>query len=87
GHSTWQKGVDLCRAADVKSLAIIHLYPGHDDVYLRAAEKDMQTVMPEAFVARERQSVTFAPADKGKPKGAKSAADPKKATVSTDFAT
>ena len=36
GHSTWQKGVELCQAADVKALAIFHLYPGHDDGYPRA---------------------------------------------------
>ena len=46
GHSTWQKGVELCQAADVKALAIFHLYPGHDDVYLRGVEAEMQRVMP-----------------------------------------
>jgi phosphoribosyl 1,2-cyclic phosphodiesterase len=61
GHSTWQKGVELCRASDVKSLAIFHLYPGHDDTYLKAIEAEMQLTMPTAFVARERQALTFAP--------------------------
>jgi phosphoribosyl 1,2-cyclic phosphodiesterase len=61
GHSTWQKGVELCKVAHVKSLAIFHLYPGHDDAYLKAVEVEMQRVMPTAFVARERQAVTFAP--------------------------
>ena len=60
GHSTWQKGVELCRAAGVKALAIFHLYPGHDDAYLKIIEGEMQAVMPTAFIARERQSVTLA---------------------------
>ncbi|HEV2605798.1 MAG TPA: MBL fold metallo-hydrolase [Microvirga sp.] len=61
GHSTWQKGVALCRAAGVKALGIFHLYPGHDDATLRALEAEIQTVMPTAFVARERQAFAFAP--------------------------
>jgi phosphoribosyl 1,2-cyclic phosphodiesterase len=59
GHSTWQKGVELCQAADVKALAIFHLYPGHTDAALRATETEMQAVMPGAFIARERQAFTF----------------------------
>ncbi len=57
GHSTWEKGVELARAAGVKAVAIFHLYPGHDDAFLRTLEAEMQTVMPTAFVARERQSL------------------------------
>ena len=63
GHSTWQKGIALCRAAGVKALGIFHLYPGHDDATLRALEAEIQAVMPTAFVARERQAFSFAPAD------------------------
>lgn len=74
GHSTWQKGVELCRGADVRGLGIFHLYPGHDDAYLTAVEAEMQAVMPGAFVARERQALSFpcaeeevaAPADAAK---------------------
>lgn len=62
GHSTWQKGVELAKAANVERLAIFHLYPGHDDAIMRAAEADIQTIMPKAFVARERQSITLRPA-------------------------
>ena len=63
GHSTWHKGVELAQAAGVKALAIFHLYPGHDDHFLKAAEAAMQAVMPTAFMARERQSLVFEPAD------------------------
>jgi phosphoribosyl 1,2-cyclic phosphodiesterase len=61
GHSTWHKGVELAQAAGVKALAIFHLYPGHDDASIKAAEAEMQVLMPTAFVARERQSVSLAP--------------------------
>lgn len=57
GHSTWQKGVELAQAAKAGALAIIHLHPGHTDLQLRQMEADMQAVMPEAFIARERQCV------------------------------
>jgi phosphoribosyl 1,2-cyclic phosphodiesterase len=63
GHSTWQKGVQLCQAADVKSVAIFHLYPCHDDDALKAMESEMKRVMPGAFVARERHSLAFAPVE------------------------
>jgi phosphoribosyl 1,2-cyclic phosphodiesterase len=57
GHSTWEKGVELAKEADVGALAIFHIYPGHDDAFMRSLEEGMQAVMPTAFVARERQSV------------------------------
>lgn len=59
GHSTWQKGVELVQTAGAKALAIFHLYPGHDDAFLKECEAVMQTHMPTAFVARERQLVTL----------------------------
>lgn len=61
GHSTWQKGVELCRAARAKALAIVHLHPGHDDATLRRIEAELKAAMPGAFLARERQSVVLAP--------------------------
>ncbi len=54
--------MDLSKASGVKALAVFHLYPGHDDAYLKAAEAEMQAVMPTAFMARERQCFTFEPA-------------------------
>ncbi len=60
GHSTWQKGVELCRAGNVGRLAIVHLYPQHTDALLRELEVQMQAEMPGAFVARERQEISFA---------------------------
>lgn len=61
GHSTWEKGVELCRAAGVKALAVFHLHPAHDDAFLRAQEAALKAAMPSAFVAREGQELAFAP--------------------------
>jgi phosphoribosyl 1,2-cyclic phosphodiesterase len=61
GHSTWQKGMALCRAAEVKALAIFHLHPQHDDTYLEKVEAEIQQQMPEAFLAREGQTLSYAP--------------------------
>ncbi|WFT82488.1 MBL fold metallo-hydrolase [Methylobacterium sp. CB376] len=60
GHSTWEKGVELCRAANVGRLGIIHLYPQHSDAELRDMEKALQAAMPTAFIARERQKLVLA---------------------------
>jgi len=59
GHSTWQAGVALCRAADARAIAMFHLHPTHDDARLLAEEQALQLTMPGSFVARERQSVRF----------------------------
>jgi phosphoribosyl 1,2-cyclic phosphodiesterase len=61
GHSTWEKGAELARAAGVGRLGIIHLYPQHDDAQVRAMEAALRDAMPDGFVAREGQAVSFAP--------------------------
>jgi hypothetical protein len=37
----------------------VHLYPQHTDALLRELEVQMQAEMPGAFVARERQEISF----------------------------
>ncbi|WP_375459205.1 MBL fold metallo-hydrolase [uncultured Enterovirga sp.] len=59
GHSTWQKGVDLCRAAGVEALAVFHLHPQHDDAYLHEEERKVSAAMPGAFLAREGRVLSF----------------------------
>ena len=59
GHSTWQKGVELALAADVKALAIFHLFPGHDDITLRAWEAQMRQIDAHRLYRWERQSIAF----------------------------
>jgi phosphoribosyl 1,2-cyclic phosphodiesterase len=53
GHSTWQEGVRLCRAAGAKRLAIFHHDPDHDDAFMEALEKSAVAEWDGAFAARE----------------------------------
>jgi phosphoribosyl 1,2-cyclic phosphodiesterase len=62
GHSTWEKGIALAKAANAKALAIFHLHPSHDDEHLDEVEAAVKAEMPEAFVARDGQALVFTPA-------------------------
>jgi phosphoribosyl 1,2-cyclic phosphodiesterase len=54
GHSTWQEGVRLADAANVKKLAVFHHDPSHDDMFLEELSLELQQIRPEGgFVARE----------------------------------
>jgi phosphoribosyl 1,2-cyclic phosphodiesterase len=60
GHSTWQEGVRLCRAAKAKRLAIFHHDPDHDDEFMEKVEKEARETWSGAFAAREDMSVVLA---------------------------
>ncbi len=60
GHSTWQEGVRLCRAANVKRLAIFHHDPDHEDAFMERLEAEAARTWPGAFVARENMRVHLA---------------------------
>lgn len=60
GHSTWQSGVALCRAAGAKALAAFHHHPFRDDAQLDAIEAELSEALPGSFVAREVQTLTLA---------------------------
>ena len=53
GHSTWEEGVRLCRAASVKQLAIFHHDPGHDDAFMKRIEDQARQLWEPCFAARE----------------------------------
>jgi phosphoribosyl 1,2-cyclic phosphodiesterase len=60
GHSTWQEGIRLCRAANVRRIAIFHHDPEHDDTFMTALEDDARCDWPEgALVAREGMVLTL----------------------------
>ena len=61
GHSTWEAGVDLCRASGAKTLAAFHHHKYHDDAAMAAIEADLRRAMPGSFAAREGQTVVFEP--------------------------
>jgi phosphoribosyl 1,2-cyclic phosphodiesterase len=58
GHSTWEEGVRLCEAADVKRLVIFHHRPGRNDAGLQAIEAEAQERFPGAIVARTGLELT-----------------------------
>ena len=57
GHSTWQEGVRLCRAANVKRLAIFHHDPDHDDTFMQRIAAEAKRTWSGAFVAREGMQI------------------------------
>lgn len=59
GHSTWQQGVRLCQASDVKRLAIFHHDPDHDDVFMARIEAEAKHMWDGAIVAREGMSLVL----------------------------
>ena len=58
GHSTWQEGVRLCRAAGVRRLAIFHHDPDHDDSFMEALEDQARQEWDSILVARDNMELT-----------------------------
>ncbi len=59
GHSTWQEGLRLCRAADAKRLAIFHHDPDHEDPFMERLEAEASATWQHATVAREYMRVVL----------------------------
>lgn len=57
GHSTWNEGVALCQAANVKRMAIFHHEPAHEDDIMDKIEAEAQGVWKDCFAAREGVTV------------------------------
>ena len=53
GHSTWQEGVRLCRAAGAKRLVVFHHDPEHDDKMLDGIAREVEKELPGSIVARD----------------------------------
>lgn len=53
GHSTWQEGVRLCKAANAKRLALFHHDPDHDDAFMARLEDEARNAWDGAVVARD----------------------------------
>jgi phosphoribosyl 1,2-cyclic phosphodiesterase len=53
GHSTWQEGVRLCRAAGAKRLAVFHHDPEHDDDMLDGIARDVAKELPGSVVTKD----------------------------------
>lgn len=61
GHSTWQEGIRLCRAAGVRQLAIFHHDPDHDDTIMADIERQAHAAWAGAMVARDGMEITLLP--------------------------
>jgi ribonuclease BN (tRNA processing enzyme) len=57
GHSTWQAGVEVAKAAKVKKIVMFHHDPSHDDNFLDRVEADVQSVFANSCLAREGMSI------------------------------
>ena len=53
GHSTWEEGVRVARAAGVRSLVLTHHDPDHDDDQVKAIEASAQEAFSETQAAYE----------------------------------
>lgn len=53
GHSTWQEGVRLCKAAGARRLVVFHHDPGHSDDKMDEIAKEAAESLPGTVVARE----------------------------------
>lgn len=53
GHSTWQEGTRLGKAAEVKRYAVFHHDPDHTDDIMSTVEGAVTKLWDRAFVARE----------------------------------
>lgn len=57
GHSTWEAGAALARAASARQLGCFHHAPEHDDTRLADMEKRLRAAFPGGFFARDGQVV------------------------------
>ena len=53
GHSTYEKGIDICKKGNIKKLHMIHHDPLHADMTLRQMEQDAKKLFPESLMIRE----------------------------------
>lgn len=59
--ATWNAGVEVGIAADVKQVVIFHHDPSHDDDFLDQIESEIQTRFPNVKLAREGMTLPILP--------------------------
>ena len=59
GHSTWNEGMNLCQAANVKKLAIFHHDPEHTDDFMDRVAEEAAKAWSGNFVCRENQEIVL----------------------------
>lgn len=60
GHSTWQEGVRLAKAAGVKKLVLFHHDPDHDDTFMAEVEREAAILLPGTIAARDGMELVMA---------------------------
>jgi phosphoribosyl 1,2-cyclic phosphodiesterase len=53
GHSTWVEGMNLCRMAGARQLAIFHHDPDHDDSFMARLEAEAKAAWEGNLITRE----------------------------------
>ena len=64
GHSTWQAGADLARAAGVPQLVLFHHDPSRSDAQLDALEAAARAALPGTVAAREGMTLNARDAER-----------------------
>jgi ribonuclease BN (tRNA processing enzyme) len=59
GHSTWQEGIKLAKAANVKTLVIFHHDPLHNDDFLDRIGEEAIQHFRNTVMAREGLSISL----------------------------
>ena len=57
GHSTWNQGVKIAKAAKVKKFILFHHDPSHDDKFMDNLEKQAQKKFKESYAAYEGMEI------------------------------
>lgn len=59
GHSTWEEGVRVARAAGVEQLVLFHHEPSHDDAMVEEIERTAAAALPGTIAAREGLTISL----------------------------
>ncbi len=59
GHSTWEEGVKIAKAANVKQLILFHHDPSHNDKLLDAIQSQAQSQFKNTFAAHEGMEINL----------------------------
>ena len=59
GHSSWQAGLRLVRAADARCLACVHHAPAQTDAALEEREARLKSLHPPSFFARQDDRISL----------------------------
>jgi len=59
GHSTWEAGVEMAMAANVKKLILWHHDPWHDDNFIDEIQREAQKVFKNSFAAYEGMEINL----------------------------